>query len=165
MPFRIQRVPRGLGNLLSIFGGQTPQELEDRVRGQLELLQMYGLQQRQVFTFTAAAQTTGGTAIGTPSSDRWCVLHSAFCTVDANVGLTDLAASIGVVRGATGPSILVAYEQMNPVIAINFSWRLCWQPAYCWLLPPGSQVFVLLNVLAGLANTAISVTAEIGLLD
>lgn len=165
MPFRIQRVPRGLGNVLSIFGGETPQLLAEEVHGSLDLMQAYGLSQRQVFTFTAAAQTTGGQAIGTPSVDRWCILHAAFATVDANVGLTALAASIGIIRGTAGPSILVAYEQMNPVIAQNFSWRLCWQPSYCWLLPPGSQIFVLLNVLTGIANTAISVTAEVGILD
>lgn len=57
MPFRIQRTSRGVNDLLSIFGGETPGELEDRVRGVVDFLQFYGLQQQRVVTNTNAALT------------------------------------------------------------------------------------------------------------
>jgi len=163
-PFSIQRVARSLGDVLSLVGGEGPKELSESVYPTLELLQFYGLQQRQVMFGNAAGQVQGGSVTLTPSADRWSLLFGIDAAADCNAGLTGMALQILIRRqGVAGPSWPVASRELNPVIAANFTFHVDWQPGYPLLLPPGTAIFTVLSLLTGLANTTISCTAEIGL--
>lgn len=164
MPFGIQRVPRGLGDLLNIFGGATPPELEDRIRGSLDLLQMYGSTQLQSGLGNNAALAEAGQVTIVMSTTRWTVLFGAHATVIKTATMTALRASVIVNRG-TQFSPLLFSEALGPFGATetgntSFGGRL----PYPLLCPPNSAVACLLDVLGTDATANVSVFAEFGTL-
>lgn len=164
MPFRIQRVPRGLGDLLSIFGGVTPTELEDRARLTLESLQMYGTTQLQsIFGNSAAAAE--GSLISLPlNADRWTVLFCAWGAIQKTATMTALRASV-VLNRRTQYSPLLFTSDLGPFGAtetgtVNLGGFL----PYPLLCPPGSFVGCVANVIGTDATANVSIFAEYGTL-
>src|SRR5262245_53194925 len=98
----IQRVPRGLSNLLSIFGGRQPEGLSDELVGSLELLQFYALMQRTTLTAQDGALAEGGT-VTVNLGANWVVLLSASAAVVKTATMTALELSVAVNRGPAGP--------------------------------------------------------------
>jgi hypothetical protein len=98
VPFKIQRVPRGLQNLLSTSGGNTPVDLEDRVQASLDLLQFYGATQLNS-AFDSAVIVEGGsvsmTLNTTPASvpTPWVLLYALWATVLKTATMTAGAAA------------------------------------------------------------------------
>lgn len=98
MPFRIQRVPRGLNQLLKIFGGETPIELEDRVRGTIDLGKYY---ESDIMFGTNAAPVVGAlggvgqTAVLTHTTILECKAIAATVTIGA-AAATNVSIAVGV---------------------------------------------------------------------
>src|SRR4029453_11687560 len=102
MPFKIGRHPRGLTNALTLFGGVGPEELEDRARAVVDLLQFYGMQQQAVLTQNAGALAEGS-FVAVSSSTTFALLYAATGTVIKTATATALRMSItGVRNGSNG---------------------------------------------------------------
>jgi hypothetical protein len=164
--FKIQRVPRGLGDVLSIFGGQTPTDLSEQVGGVLELLQFYGLQQRQLLTNNNAALVEGGqVTIFLPNF--WCVLFMANMAVIKTATMTALRGGVFLSRagGAAQPGACYLSEEMGPFGATETGQAsLAFVPPYPMLMPPGSTVTAIPLIIGTDANANVFVGCEIGLL-
>lgn len=164
MPFKVQRVPRGLNNLLSIVGGATPPELEDRVRGILDLLQFYGQSQLQFANTNNAALAEAGSVTTTLSVDQWTLLFNLHYDVVYTATLTALNIALGYRRvgasarwvrnddytvfGATKTGIVSGGHVM----------------AYPMIMPPGSAVIASPQVIGTDATVNLSVSAEFAIL-
>lgn len=172
MAFRIQRVPQGLNQLLSIFGGQTPVDLEDKVRGAVDLLQMYGLQQKQVFAANNAALAEGGLvqAVGTAGIvDRWAVLFGGTSTIIKTGTMTAAKLTLQLGRGGFSVNTLGLPLDLGgncgPFGATETGPFTCsFFAPYPIILPPPWQIFTRLEILGTDATASVSTTAEIGLL-
>lgn len=168
--FSIQRVPQGLLNLLSIREGSTPQALEENICGVLELLQYYGLTQRQVLQGSAAAAVVGSqTSLGAGGgsalpTNAWAILFGAYAFVTKAAAMTDLGFSIALRRGS-GLYTHVAFNSQPHVFgAADGSEGVAFTAPYPILLPPGSDIAVNLGILNGVANAAVSIGADVGVL-
>lgn len=164
MPEKIQRVPRGLGELLSTFGGLTPQIIQDEVHGSIELLQFYALNQLQA-AFGSGLIAEGasvGATLGT--GQNWTVLFGVHGTVTKTATMTACRAAIVLNRRTTFDALLVAAE-LGPFGATeagnaNFGLRL----PYPLLCPPGTAIATRLDILGTDANATVAVFGEFGVL-
>jgi hypothetical protein len=169
MPFRIQRVPQGLNDLLSIFGGQTPIELEDRVRGSLELIQYYGLQQQQEIGVANGALAEGGTISATSNDtsvrSRFAVLFAASASLAKTATMTAARMRIIVARcGANG--VTRAEKELGPFGATETgSTVVTYEPPYPLILRPPWDVSCFLAILGTDATASCSIRCEIGLFN
>lgn len=164
MPLPIQRVPKGLSDVLSIFGGQTPQQLAEQVVGELDLLQFYGLQQRSSLQAGNAAAVQGtAVTVSTPATS-WGVLFALQGTVIKQAAMTELALWIAWQRGTPAITQVLAYGEAPRLGAAGAVFTVVFVPAYPVLLPPGSTFVANLTGLAGVANAVLGVQAEVGLL-
>lgn len=163
MPLAIQRVPRGLSDVLSIFGGQSPVALSDLLVGQLELLQFFALQQRTVLTAQNAALAEGG-AVSVALPNQWCLLLAASGAITKTGTMTAARLSVAVNRGApNGPP--VKSESMGPFGATETGLvDLTFIPPTPMVCPPGTTVAVGLNILGTDATANVFVVAEFGVL-
>jgi hypothetical protein len=166
MPFPIQRVPQGLSQLLSTFGGQTPMAMADQVIGVLDLLQFYGLSQRQTLTMGVAgagASTTDPQAFVIPSASNWSVLFTVHATLVLQVGTTSVGFGVSVQRPGSGAAALETRDYGTGLVVGS---RLCvaHQPGQPLLLPPGSRVGGWMYSTLGSGVQDVAVTADIGVL-
>lgn len=161
MPFKIQRVPRGLNDLLSIFGGATPQELEERVRGTIDLLQFYGLTQLQTTIGTNAAAAEGaGTSPALPPRN-WFLLFGVSANVVKTATVTALRADIALNRACDQALLLFTSGDLGPFGATetgtcSFGGRLD-TPLLC---PPGTTIACLMRIIGTDATAQITGFAE-----
>jgi len=161
---KIQRVPKGLLELLSLAGGQTPFLLDGIVHGQLELLQYYGLTQLQSVFVNNGAVAEGGTVqLNLPTA--WCVLFGAELVVAKTATCTDLRGGIRLNRG-TGLSLTLREEPMMPffVQAAVGTLTLGYVCPYPLLCPPGSIVIGQIALLEVDATCNATIAAEFGVL-
>lgn len=164
MAFKIQRVPRGLNELLSIAGGATPVELEERTRGTLELLQFYASTQLQAVSANNAAVVEANTLLVKMSAERWTVLFSASATFVKTATVTALRGTISLNRRTPFDAVLFT-EELGPFGATetggaNFGGML----PYPLLCPPDSILRVTPNIIGTDANVNATIIAEFGLL-
>lgn len=165
MPFKISRVPRGLVDLLSAFGGVTPPELEDRIRAVVELVQFYGMQHLTVQSANNAAAAKGVGVVITPSTTNWAVLFMATTSIVKTATVTALSGQVFIRRSSGLFNMCVAERALGPfgaaetgVAAVPFI------PPYPMLLPPGSTITGVANILGTDATANVIVGAEFGLL-
>jgi hypothetical protein len=164
MPWPIQRVPQGLGTLLSTFGGQTPQVLADELRCSLEMLQFYGLTQLQT-QFTNNAATAEGAAITIVlSTSAWCVLYGLHGTVAKTATMTAARSTVAVNRNTQFGSLCFHAEHGPFGATETGNASVGGRLPYPLLCPPGSSVEHRLNILGTDANANISLFAEFGIL-
>lgn len=167
-PGSIQRVPAGLLNVLGMqSAGSTPPELAQLVSGVIDLLQFYGLTQRQVLSATqvAVGPLTDLNLELTPPT-AWGILFNANANAGIVAGMTGMQIVLGLQRGATGVFAAVASKiYLNAAGDLDDSglWAI-FNPAYPLLLPPSSTLRVHLGGVAGVAGADIGVVGEIGLL-
>lgn len=162
MPFKVQRVPRGLSELLNLFGGETPRDLATEIHGSLETLQFYGTTQLQS-GFTSGVVVEGGSS-GISLGNAWTVLFGVTGTIAKTATMTALRASLVLNRRTQFDSLLFT-EALGPFGATetgnaNFGGRL----PYPLICPPGTAVACRLDILGTDANATVSVFAEYGLL-
>jgi hypothetical protein len=164
MPFKIQRTPRGLNNLLSLSGGQTPQELEDRIRGVLDVLQYYSLMQERQVTGNNAALAEGG-AIDIVSPDtEWWVLKSLNFTLVKTATMTacHLRLEVGQVAGPAGVIFARSLEPFGATETGTIADGLILP--YQRILPPRSVLRVAMGILGTDANANVGVSGVVGIL-
>lgn len=162
MPFRIQRVPRGLNDLLSIFGGQTPTEMEDRLRATLDLLQVYSLTQLQkgaTNNAAAAANANVNVSLGA----RWSVLFAASCTVVKTATVTALRGAVLLNR--SGQQQIYASAELGPFGATDTGpATVVFVPSYPLLCPPNTVVTAIAQIIGTDATANVTCSAEFGVL-
>jgi hypothetical protein len=161
MTFKIQRVARGLGNLLNTFGGQTPAELEDKVRSCIDTLQFYGLQQYQRRTDTNGTLAEAGLlTITVPANEHW-ILFDVGATIAMPAAITELQYSIHI--GAAGQTVPI-FQERYTVSAANAFFAGGLMLPYPRVLLPTWTVILGLNSLVGAANANVSLFASVGIL-
>lgn len=164
MPLPIQRVPHGLGEILSIFGGQTPQTLSDQVSGVLELVQYYGLQQNRVAFTNNAALAEGGNVDLTLSTTAWTVLFAAEGTAIKTATMTALRLAVKIQRNATS-DISLFNEELGPFGATETgACRVGGYLAYPLLCPPNTLVRCQPSIIGTDATANCTISAEFGTL-
>ena len=163
MPEKIQRVPRGLNDLLALSGGQTPQLLADEVRPTLDLLQLYGLTQAQTLIATNAAAAEGATVGILLSATQWTVLFAICATVAKTATMTAL--EIGATLQRQGVQIPIVSRAGGPfgateTGAVHAPFFL----PYPTLCPPGTVVGAVATIIGTDATASVTVRAEVGFL-
>lgn len=161
---KIQRVPKGLLELLSLAGGQTPYLLSGVVHPTLDLLQFYGLTQLQsAFVTNAAVAELGQVQLQLPAS--WTVLFGAVVTVVKTATITDLRVSVSLNRGV-GVFLRLREEPLMPFFtaAAAGTLTLPYFSPYPLLCPPNSVIMGQPSLLEGDATCNMTVAAEFGVL-
>jgi hypothetical protein len=167
MALRIQRVPRGLNDLLSIFGGETPTDLAPQVYGMVDLLQFYALSQDVHFSSNDPALAEGGTVTNTISNTNWVVLLDLNATVVKTGTMTACWLNMFARKNA-----LASFEyslengSMGPfgateTGAVTLTWK---QTPSFRLLPPGTQLGVRLTVLGTDATANVTLGQHVAIL-
>jgi hypothetical protein len=166
MPQKIQRVPRGLNDLLSISGGTTPVELEDRVRSTLELIQFYGLQQRAVFAGNNPAVAENVGVVVTPSVGAWIVLFGASATIIKTATMTALRASISYrLAGDVNQEPALASEELGPFGATETgAVSVVFRAPFPLILPPNTVFVARAQIIGTDATANVTVGVEAGIL-
>lgn len=164
MPFQIQRLPTGLGQVLSTFGGHTPRHLEEGVHGSIELLQNYGLTQLQS-GFASNAAAAEGTAVNVVlSATSWTVLFGASVLVTKTGTMTALATILGLNRGTQFGQQLAAQEFTAFGATVTGNVVTPWRAPYPLLCPPGTIVNGQASIIGTDATANVNVFAEFGVL-
>jgi len=158
-------VPVGLLNVLnSVTSGDNPRILRDEVQGVLELLQFYGLNQRQVLV-TINAALTEGTPLSQVLPNSWCVLFGVEIQIIKTATLTALRGSISLSRAAQGAAIAVKSEDLGPFGATETGTaRMAYQCPYPLLMPPLSTVISRADIIGTDANVNATLSVEVGVL-
>lgn len=167
MPFKIQRVPRGLNDFLSIFGGGTPTEFEDRIQGVLDTTQFYALTQRQFPNGVNAALAEGGAIDLTVPANQYWILYgmSMSCIKTATMTALELALAIGRTAGAGFEFVTCSSRNFSPFGATETGGvNLPYVSPYPRILPPGSVLRAGLGILGTDATANCTFTAEVGVL-
>jgi len=158
MPLPIQRQPRGLAAVLSLFGGKTPTVLLDEIRGNVDLLQFYGATQKQIRSVTnAVAAVNTFVTLTVPANETWILFHMAPSMV-VPAALTD-AVLAGTLEGST-----VSYSRPTIGIVGETAVGDPFVPPYPYVLLPGSQLSAVALRLTGAANASVTLTASVGVL-
>ena len=161
---KIQRVPRGLNELLSIVGGQTPAELEQRTQLTLESIQFYGTQQLQSGFANNAAAAEAAAVNLTLHPSAWTVLFGAQGAILKTGTMTALRGEVGIVR-RTQFGVMLFAEELGPFGATETG-TVSWGGylPYPLLCPPGTIVNARASVIGTDATANVSVFAEFGVL-
>lgn len=171
MPFKIQRVPRGLQNLLTISTGEGPIELEDRVRPTVDLLQFYALQQRQIlFQSNGAVAELGEVSALTAANSRfqngWAVLFGASFVPIKTATMTALRVTLQMHRSGSANSAALAAGELGPFGATETGpASLVFFAPYPVLLVPPWDVFGRVEILGTDATVSCTAIAEIGVIQ
>lgn len=162
---KIQRVPRGINELLSILGGESPTELEQKARLTLESLQFYGTTQLQFGFANNAALAEGGLGVQlTLHPTLWTVLFGAHGTFVKTATATALRGAVTLTRRTQAPICLFT-EELGPFGATETGSALVGGILpYPLLCPPGTIVAGLLSILGTDATANVSISAEFGVL-
>lgn len=158
----IQRVPAGLANVLNLFGGVLPTQLSAQTFGVLELLQSYGLQQKQTpFVLNAALAPNVAQDLALTPANAWGVLFNINTSAGETATIGNLQSAIYLQRGTSGVFVARSfYESLN--IAAGGQHLNAWNPPYALLLPPGSIARAVYTFTAD-ATVSMGISAEIGL--
>lgn len=164
-PEGIQRVPRGLSNLLSLQSGRTPVALDNSIVGVLELLQFYGLTQNQTAQTQNAAAAEGTSVVVIPSASAWTMLFGAWVQIVKTATMTALRGALSVQRSPSNLLMRVNEAELGPFGATETG--ICTVPfffPYPLLLPPGGSVVGSAAIIGTDATADVTVRCEFGLL-
>lgn len=164
-PSDIQRVPQGLLNVLGMqSAGATPPQLASSVSGVLDLLQFYGLTQRQILlTTNGALATNTAMDLALTPANSWGILFFAQATVGLDASMTSLTIRISLQRSSVGLFMGIASEQVQLPGIANDIGACGFVAPYPLLLPP-STTLRMSALFAGVASASCGLSAEIGLL-
>lgn len=150
--------------MLSIFGGATPTELEDRVRPTIDLLQMYGLTQGQTKAANDPASPENGTTGVVLSATQWTVVFAVTATVIKTATVTALRVSCGIrISADLTQEFALASESLDPFGATETgAATVVGRISYPILCPPGSLAIGRIQILGTDATANITVGAYFG---
>lgn len=159
---RVQRTPRGLSQLLSIFGGETPQSLAPELRAHLNVLQLYGLTNQQRVTNSNSVLAEGGT-VAIAASQDWWIIYSMHLVVVKTATMTALQLSLQLGQpAAVGTLWARSYEPFGATeagtIADGFFFP---EPR---IMPPGTFGQVSMGILGTDATANVGVSMIVGVL-
>lgn len=163
MPFKISRVPRGLTEVLSAYGGVTPGELEDRARGVIDLLQFYGLSQVQRLQDVNPTMAEGGNFSKIVPANQYWVVYQMGIAFAKTATMTAFSFSIGL--GPNGSSVSVMSRSFEPYGATE-NGTVSWGEMlpYPRLLLPGWAIDYRLDILGTDATANVSMASLVGIL-
>lgn len=165
MPELIQRVPRGLGNLLSLQSGQTPRNIADELVGTLDLLQFYGQTQVQTAQANNAAVAEGVSVTVIPSAQSWIVLFAASVLIVKTATMTALRGAVSYQRSSTNLLLRLAEDQLGPFGATETgTCAVGWVNPAGMICPPGTQITGSAVIIGTDATADVTVRCEFGLL-
>lgn len=156
----IQRVPRGLSEALTIFGGQTPVKLGDTAVGQIDLLQFYGLSQIQLPTTVDGALASAGTVDIIVPQTQWWLFFQSNVSVTEQAALTSLQLQLGFLMQQQSNQLVAFAEKKAGFIATD-EFILAHVSPYPRLLPPLTRIRARARF-AGVATVACGITATVG---
>lgn len=156
---QIQRLPRGLANVIGSYGGLLPKVFEDSVHGSLEMLQFFGLQQLQnQFVQNAAVASGADVSLTVPANQYWLLYH-CFSRLVEQAAMTFADQMIFMDPGTS----VVASIFGNPGFTAGRIDRLPFVPPYPMLLLPGNRIGTACTF-AGVATADLSFSAVVGVL-
>jgi hypothetical protein len=161
-PWSIQRVAQGLLNILNIRGGRTPDELEAKVRGTLNLLQLYGLQQQQVLTSgSGAVAASPNVPQATITLANWALLYCAQAAEIPQAGRTQSGVGVSIARPGQRQCVYAPIN-VGPYAAASVTiLSTAFHPSEPMILPPGTVIGVLGFSGPG-GNGIYSITCDLG---
>jgi hypothetical protein len=161
----IQRVARGLAELMNIFGGRAPQMLLDELRGVIEATQFYGLAQVQSPTAANAALTEGSAVtITVPDNQSW-LLYGMHAVIVKTGTMTALRGSLNIGLAGAQFAVSVKGEECGPFGATETGLiTIAYDCPYPKVLPPRSILQFSLQILGTDANANCGITASVGVL-
>ncbi len=155
--FRIQRTPRGLSNLLGLFGADTPELMANEIRAIVDATQFYGIQQQQGQNAANAAAASGTPVVLTaPATQYWVVFNLAAVVLEqAAMTYCDLTLSMNgqTTQRAGRDAGFTAGREL---------WATLFLP-YPFLLLPGQSLAAVAKF-AGVANANVTLSANVGVL-
>lgn len=162
MSERIQRVPRGLIDLLSVQGF-GPQTLGQEIVPVVAVEQMLGIMQVQFpSTSNAALAEAGNLDIVIPNNQYW-VLFGMAMLIAKTATMTALRAAVGTGNGSA--TTMHVSEELGPFGATETgAVRVCFVSPYPRILPPGSFIRGILEILGTDATANCALTAQVGVL-
>jgi hypothetical protein len=161
-PWSIQRVAQGLLTVLNIRGGRTPDELEGKVRGILNLLQFYGLQQQQVLTAgSAAVAASANVPQATITLANWAMLYCAQAAELPQAGRTQSGLGVSIARPGQRACIYAPINLAPYAAGTITILSTAFHPSEPMILPPGTVIGVLGFSGPG-GNGIYSITADLG---
>jgi hypothetical protein len=158
----VQAFPAGLLDILGLKGrGSWPGLLADQYVGTLPMLQMLAKSRLTTVTATNAAAGQGGIAqVVVPPNQHWLV-QGADARGGGQAAMTNFGVAVLVATSIPGSAMPVAYDRfIPPLIVANYD--VPWAPAIPWLLQPGDSLVAVVRELAGVANTSITIQAQVG---
>lgn len=163
MSLKVSRVPRGLGDLLTSFGGLSPQSLLEELRGVIDVREFYGLNNFTTLSTTNAALTEGNAVAQTVPVGQIWLLYSAHAAIVKTATMTALRANIQVGQGSNFG--VVAAEELGPFGATETGdVRFPYVPATPRILLPNFQVRCQLEILGTDANASVGIVVAVGVL-
>lgn len=158
--YPIQRVPRGLTNVLGAVNALNPPTMEGRLSAHIDLLQFYGQAQLQDRSSAAAGGVGTSALLTVPANEWWIVYH---CGVQWTTDATVTFAAF-VLNFAGTPVKWQSFTNAAPIMWAASS-RQVHMPhdfGYPKALAPGRTINGTLSDLAGTASLNFQVNALIG---
>jgi hypothetical protein len=144
--YTIQRVPRGLLDLLGLKGfGDNPTELEDKVRGVVDLTQLYlGDQFVSLATGTPNISANGfnvaaDQVLTVPAGTYWLVSGFVCQRSVALAAATSCSVQLGVSRLGAVSAMPLAPDERVVLTGETFSLGVCFNPGQL-VLRPGDRL-------------------------
>lgn len=140
MPLPIQRVARGLTEMLGAFGPDGPRTLGDEVHGSLNLEPFYARQQQQTVSQQATVAESGEVVFGNTNTN-WLYVTAVSLQILSTATMTAYAGSIGFRQGvSTGVWVMLAHGNWNDGgLGVNRTFVVCeWVPTFPFLMAPGN---------------------------
>lgn len=159
----IQRVPRGLLELIGAFGGVNPRLMTDEVRPVISLEQFFARMQLQVTSTTNAALAEGGQIVHTAST--WQLLIAAEVRLTTTATMNGWETSIRFGTNVTGNSVALASRANNPFTAgipAGVISSCVFVPDTPFVLAPGNLILGTLDVLGTDATAAVDLRIAFG---
>jgi len=158
MSQKIQRVPKGLADALSLAGSFAPASLMDEVRGTLELLQFFGQQQRSRFSNSGTPAEAVPVVLSVPNN-QWWVLFAAATGATKTATMTALRVALFV------NTIVVNSVEGGPFGATETGVVHCsFVPGYPLLLAPGGSILGSCPIIGTDATATVTIQCEVGVL-
>ena len=162
--FTIQRPPRGLLDLLGLKGfGDNPTELEDKVRGTVDLSQMY-LADQFVSLATATANVSANgfnfaatTILTCPPGTLWFVSGFVAQRSVALAAATQVSVQLGINRLGAVSAMPLAPDERVVLTGETFALGVCFNPGQL-VMRPGDSLGVYTQ--KGLYGTAFPISLQ-----
>lgn len=165
MAVLIQRIARGLTEVLGAFGAENPRELADEVRGTMALEPFYARQQLQTLSVENLALAQSGEVFWNPTFNAYLI--AASMRIVSTAAMTAYAGSIAWRPGVnTGIWVDLAHNNWNTGgLGAGRSLCVCeFVPASPFYIMPGQVIRARLDVLGVDPTAAVNLQLMFGAL-